>query len=90
MTKSEFLSRWKIHLLFGGGFLVALASSVVTNIIAGERFYEATWSAIREIRLMEVVMLISFWYASVFYLPKDEWDGSFTTLNLGSKEKDKL
>ncbi len=90
MTKNEFISKWKTHLLFGGGFLGAVAFSVITNIVGGERFFEATWSAVREIKPTEVVMLISFWYACVFYPLKDEWHGSLTTLNLGTKEKDKL
>lgn len=84
ITRSEFISKWKTHLLCGGGFLAAVAFSVVTDVVAGERFYEAAWSATREIKPMEVVMLISFWYACVFHPPKDEWNSSFTTLNLGS------
>lgn len=88
--RSDFISKWKIHLLFGGGFLAAIAFSVVVDMVAGEHFSEAAWSVVREIRSMEVVMLISFWYACVFHPPKDEWSSSFTTLNLGSKEKEKL
>jgi len=91
MTKNEFISKWKIHLLFGGGFLVAVAFTVAVNIIAGERFPDAAWSAIRGIKPIEIVMLISFWYAWVFHQPKSEWNGSFTTLNLRrSREKENL
>ncbi len=82
MTKNKFISKWKIHFLFGGVFLAAVAFSVVTNIVGGQRFFEATWSAVRELKPIEVGMLISFWYACVFYPLKDEWNGSFTTLNL--------
>ena len=88
MTKNKLISGWKIHLLFGGGFLAALAFSVMTNIVAGERFFDAAWSAVRAIRPVEVVMLISFWYACAFYRPKNEWTSSFTTLNLRSEQKE--
>ncbi len=84
ITGSEFISKWKTHLLFGGGFLAAIAFSVVLNMVAGEHFSEAAWSAVREIRLMEVVLLVAFWYACAFYQPKDEWTSSFTRLNLRS------
>ena len=91
MTKNKFISKWKIHVLFGGGFLVAVAFTVAANIVAGERFPEAVWSAIREIKPIEILMLILFWYACVFHRPKNEWDSSFTTLNLRrSKEKENL
>lgn len=32
----EFISKWKIHLLFGGTFLAAIAFSIVMNMVAGE------------------------------------------------------
>ena len=88
MTKSEFVSRWKIHLLFGGGFLAAISFSFMTNIVAGERFPNAAWSAVRAIRPVEVMMLILFWYAFAFYQPKNEWSSSFTTLNLQGAQKE--
>ncbi len=88
ITRSEFTSKWKTHLLFGGGFLAAIAFSVVVNMVAGEHFSEAAWSAVREIRPMEVVMLVAFWYGCAFYQPKDEWSSSFTSLNLGSKDEE--
>jgi hypothetical protein len=88
VTRSNFSSKWKAHLLFGGGFLAAIAFSVGVNMVAGEHFSEAAWSAVREIRPIEVVMLIGFWYYCAFYQPKDEWSSSFTSLNLGSKDEE--
>ncbi len=91
MTKNEFISKWKIHLLFSGGFLAAVAFTVAANIVAGERFLDAAWSAIREIKPTETIMLILFWYVCVFHQPKNEWNSSFTTLNLRrGKEKENL
>ncbi|MGI8897010.1 MAG: hypothetical protein ACR2IB_01330 [Pyrinomonadaceae bacterium] len=84
----EYLSKWRIHLLFGGAFLAAIAFSVVVNMVAGEHFSEAAWSAVREIRPSEIVMLVAFWYYCALYQPKDEWSSSFTSLNLGSKDEE--
>ena len=86
ITRSEFTSKWKAHLLFGGGFLAAIAFSVVMNIVSGEHFSEAAWSAVRDIRPSEVVMLVAFWYYCAFYQSKNERSSSFTSLNLGSKD----
>ncbi|MDQ3174586.1 MAG: hypothetical protein M3Q91_12910 [Acidobacteriota bacterium] len=88
VIRGEYISKWKMHLLFGGGFLAAIAFSVVVNMVAGEHFSEAAWSAVREIRPIEVVMLVAFWYYCAFYQPKDEWSSSFTSLNLGSKDEE--
>lgn len=82
MTKNELIAKWKIHLLFAGGFLVVLAFNIVTEMIAGESFLSAMWNALGEIRPMEYVMIILFWYVCAFQKPEDNWSGSFTTLNL--------
>ena len=86
ITRSEFTSKWKAHLLFGGGFLAAITFSVVMNMVAGAHFSDAAWTAVREMRPTEVIMFVAFWYYCAFYQPKDEWSSSFTTLNLGSKD----
>ena len=88
VTRSEFSSKWKAHLLFGGGFLAALAFTLVVNMVEGEHFSEAALSTVREIRPLGVVMLVGFWYYCAFYQPKDEWSSSFTSLNLGSKDEE--
>jgi hypothetical protein len=85
IMRGESGSKWKIHLLFGGGFSAAFAFSVMINMVAGEHFSEAAWSAVREIRPMEVLMLAAFWYGCAFYQPKDEWSSPFTSLNLTNK-----
>ncbi len=80
-------SRWKIHLLFGGGFLAVTAFNIVVNMFAGKHFSEAAWGALREIRPMEVLMLAAFWYGFAFYQPKDERSSPFISLNLGSRNE---
>jgi hypothetical protein len=84
----ESISKWKIHLLFGGLFLAAIAFNVVMNMVAGEHFAGAAWSAVREITPVEVAMLVAVWYSCAVYRPKDEWSTSLTTLNLGSKDEE--
>jgi hypothetical protein len=84
----EHISKWRVHLLFGGGFLAAMALSFVVNMVAGKHFSEAAWSAVWEIRPTEVVMFVAFWYYCAFYQPKDEWSSSFTSLNLASKDEE--
>jgi hypothetical protein len=88
VLRGEYISKWKIHLLFGGGFVGALAFSIVVNMVAGEHFSAAAWSAVLETKPIEVVMLVAFWYYCAFYQPKDEWSSSFTSLNLGSKDEE--
>ena len=82
MTKNELIVKRKIHLLFAGGVLIVLAISTVTEILAGGGFLSAVWNAVREIRPMEYIMILLFWYVCAFHKPKDDWNGSFTTLNL--------
>lgn len=90
MTKGEFLSKRKIHFLFSGGFLTAIAFSVVTNMVAGQRFFDASAVAVREVNPIVVVMICSFWYSCAFYRPTDEWSSLLTVLNLQRREKKKL
>lgn len=86
ITRTDFTSKWKAHLLFGGGFLAAIAFNLMVNMVEGERFSQAAWSTVREVRLAEVIMFVAFWYYCAFYEPKDERSRWFTSLNLGSKD----
>ena len=85
ITRSEFSSKWKAHLLFGGGFLLAIAFSLIVKMVAGEPFSQAVWSAIREVRPAEVVMFLAIWYYCAFYQPNKQ-SSPFISLNLGSKD----
>src|SRR5207237_3384521 len=55
MNRKEFFRKWKVHLFFGGGLLLVLAISVVTNFLSGQTFLRATLGALREIRPVEYV-----------------------------------
>ena len=87
MTRTEFLKKWKIHVAFGGGFLAVLLVNISINIAAGQSFWGAALNALREIRAMEYMMLVLFWYSSVVYHPKDEWSSALTTLNLSRSDR---
>jgi len=81
MKTKEFLKRWKVHLIFGGGFLIALALNVIINMLDGQRLLWATIDALREIKPFEYLMFVLFWY--VLAHPRESTSpGMVTTLNL--------
>ncbi len=86
VTRTEFVSKWKTHLVFGVGLVAAITFNVAANMVAGQHLSDAAWSAVRELRPLEVLMYLLFWYAIAFYRLKDEWSSSLTSLNLGSKD----
>jgi len=86
VTRIEFASKWKTHLVFGGGLVAAITFSVAANMVAGQHLSDAAWNAVRELRPLEVLMYLLFWYGLAFYQPKDEWSSPLTSLNLGSKD----
>jgi len=85
MNRKEFFRKWKVHLFFGGGLLLVLAISVVINFLSGQTFLRATLGALREIRPVEYIMFVLFWYGFTRGRHSDARP-TFTTLNLdGSK-----
>lgn len=83
MNPREFLAKWKTHLFFGGALLIVLTVNITIASMAGQTFRAATWKAISDIRPMEYMMLALFWYACATHRPKDGWESSLITLNLG-------
>ena len=79
----EFLAKRKAHLIFGTAFLFVLALNIIIGYTAGQTILGATWKGLSALRLMDYVMFVLFWYACAAHRPKDDWDGSFITLNLG-------
>ena len=85
MNRKEFLRKWKVHLFFGGGFLLVLAINVVINFLSGQTFWRATLGALREIRPVEYIMFVLFWYGFTRGRRSDSRP-TLATLNLdGSK-----
>jgi hypothetical protein len=87
MNATEFLAKWKTHLIFAGVFLSVLIFNSTFNLAAGQSLLTATWNAIREITPMEYAMLVLFWYFCAVRRPEDEWGTSLTTLNLGRSDR---
>ncbi len=80
------MSKWKMNLLFGAALPAAIAFSIGLNLLTGEHFREAAWSALREIKPFEVLMLIGFWYGCVFDRLREERSSSLIKLNLNSRD----
>ena len=86
MNKKEFFRKSKVHLFFGGGFLVVFVISGAINFFSGQSFSSATVGAFREIRPLEYIMFILFWY----WFARGQQSNSrpeFTSLNLSGSNK---
>lgn len=85
MKTKELLNRWKVHLFFGGGFLLVFTINVVINALHGQTLLRAMISALQGISPLEYLMFALFWY---FLARGKESDGRsrFTTLNLNSSK----
>ena len=82
VNKKEFFRKSKVHLLFGGGFLLVFVINVAINFFSGQSFLRAMVGALREIRPVEYVTFILFWY----WFARGQQSNSrptFTSLNLG-------
>jgi hypothetical protein len=62
MTTNRLSQNWKVHLLFGGGFLLAIAVAVAVNFFSRQTFLVATIDAFRQIKPFEYIMFVLFWY----------------------------
>ncbi|HVQ38714.1 MAG TPA: hypothetical protein VMS31_14345 [Pyrinomonadaceae bacterium] len=80
------MSKLKIHLLFAATLSAAVALDLGWNLLAGEQLPAAAWSALREIRPMDVLMLAGLCYGSVFFRPQDEQSSSLISLNLNARD----
>jgi len=82
MNRKEFFRKWKVHLFFGGGLLLILAINIVINFLSGHTFLRATLGAFGEIRPVEYMMFVLFWYWFARG-NKSESHDTLTTLKLG-------
>jgi cell division protein FtsW (lipid II flippase) len=82
----EKLKRLKVHIIFGGGLTLLFLVGVILKITSGERLLQASWNSFKEIRPVEWMMILLFWYSAAFHKPRDEWSSnSMTTLGLSEK-----
>jgi hypothetical protein len=86
MKPRELIAKRKAHLVFVAAFLLALVFNITIGLMSGESVLGATWKSVSEIRPMEYAMFALFWYACAVHQPKDDWQGSFISLNLSSSK----
>ena len=84
MKIKQLFKRFKVHLIFGGGFMLVFAINVVMNAFDGQTVLRAIVSSLQGIRPMEYLMFALFWYVLARGKESDARSG-FTTLNLSSK-----
>ena len=89
MNPRGFLAKRKVHLIFAGALILALAFNITIDLAAGQPFLGATGKAISEIRPMEYLMVAIFWYASAVYHPTDGWYSPLITLKLSESNNQK-
>jgi hypothetical protein len=76
----------KAHIIFSVALAFALLVAVIPRMAAGERLLQALWDSVKEIRPVEWLLLILFWYSAAFPRTKDEWSSnSITTLGLSTR-----
>jgi hypothetical protein len=85
MTTNRLSPNWRVHLLFGGGFLFVIAITMVVNLFSGETLLSATIDAFRQIRPFDCLMFVMFWYwFARGERTKDQ--PTLTSLNLGGSK----
>lgn len=53
----------KVHVLFSVGLVIMLLIGVLPRVAAGERFFQALWGALTDVRPIEWMMFFLFWCA---------------------------
>jgi hypothetical protein len=89
MNPREFLAKRKAHLIFVGAFLFAIVVNITIGLMKGETLPSAAWRGISEIKPMEYIMFVLFWYFCAVHRPKDDWGSSFISLNLSGPNSKK-
>ena len=79
----EQLARFRVHVFFGGAILVWLLVGVIIGMSSGQRFIQALWNAIKEVRPFEWTMFFLFWYFFATQKTRNEFtDSRLTQLGL--------
>ena len=87
MNATEFLAKWKAHLIFACVVPLVIAFNSAINIANGQSLQGAIFHAIGEITPMEYAMVGLVWYACAFRRSGDDWYTPLTTLNLGRSDR---
>lgn len=89
MNRESFLAQWKTHLTFAGLFVLVLGFNIVLGLGHGKGLLDAAWWSISEIRPMDYLMFVLFWYACAVPAFRDGWHTSLITLNLSQSHTKK-
>jgi hypothetical protein len=74
------LARFRFHLVFGTAAAIWFLLGVLPNMLNGQSFIPALWTAIKEIRPFEWVVLFCVLFSVAF--PRNEYKPRTTTLGL--------
>ena len=74
------LARFRIHLVFGTAAALWFLLGVLPNMIDGQSFIPALWTAVKEIRPVEWVVLFCLLFSVAF--PRTEYKPRIQTLGL--------
>jgi hypothetical protein len=86
MTKDR-QRQLKVHLVFAGGVALVLLFGVISKMASGERLFQVFWNSVKDVRPVEGLMIVLFWYAFAFQRPQNSWTtGEVTTLGLSGRE----
>jgi hypothetical protein len=79
------LARFRTHLIFGTVIAVWFLVGVLPNMIQGQSFMPALWTAIKEIRPVEWVVLFFVLFSLAF--PRNDDKPRTTTLGLTGQKQ---
>ena len=77
------LRRFRVHLIFGGAVTLWLLLGVLPYTLDAQSFIPALWTAIKDIRPMEWVVVLCLLFSIAF--PRDRHNPRTTTLGLTGK-----
>ena len=79
------LARFRIHLIFGTAAVLWFLLGVLPNMTDGQSFVPALWTAIKEIRPVEWVVLLCLLFSVAF--PRHEYKPRTQTLGLTGQKQ---
>ena len=85
----EFIAKRRAHLVFGTGFLLALALNISIGFTPGQTFLGAIWNGLTTTKPMDYVMFAAFWYSCAVHRPSDDWYSPLVSLNLSRTSNQK-
>jgi len=76
----------KIHFFFSLGLLIVLLIGLVPRLASGERLPQSLLGALADVRPVEWIMFVAFWYALAKNNLRDGWFKPPQTLGLADRK----